>query len=703
MERIFNPKNGTALKVVDDMSGDEVAEEYNKFITTLMEDTVDYEESFLAPQRDIATRYYNGLAPTLESTNSPDEVYGDPDATYDDLDDAITANRSTIVSTDVRDAILNMLPSLIRIFGATEKPVNLVATSEEGVEVAEQATDYVNHVFWNDNPGFLILYSVFKDALTVKTGFVKWWSDTSEEMVEKTFQFITAEQLQQLISEQPDVQIVDYEVAAPGLLAHITLKFKKSKPLTKVGAVPPEEMRLDRQANSFYEQRIVGHEKLSNLSELRGLGYDEEMLLDYVGASKLNINSDERFVRNPGADFGYATGDGIIYGEWYVRADKDGDGIAELRHICTIGEERHIIHDEPANRIKFALFSCDPIPHTIVGDSVADLAIDIQRIKTNVFRGVLDSLAESINPKTVVNELTTNLDDALNDDLGAVIRTRGDPNTAVAFSNTPFVGQQAIPVIEQLDMLLSRRTGQTDASKGLDPKSLQSSTTLGVDAIISGAQERTELVARVLCETGFVHMFRGIYDEICENPNQERIVKIRGKFVNFNTSLFDASVSIEVNPTMGKGTDFVRMNALMGIKQDQLMVMDKYGPTNPFVTPVELLNTVTDLLEIANIRNVSRYFKTPTPEVMEQIMNTPQEPDPMTVAAKAQFEKVRSDTADKVGKQQHADEKLKADDDFRRDKLAMDNLVKLIVAGMKDDQEAKKIEAVAQNEADTTG
>jgi hypothetical protein len=54
---------------------------------------------------------------------------------------------------------------------------------------------------------------------------------------------------------------------------------------------------------------------------------------------------------------------------------------------------------------------------------------------------VLDSLAESINPKTVVNELVTNLDDAMNDDLGAIIRTRGDPQNAVQFATTPFVGQ----------------------------------------------------------------------------------------------------------------------------------------------------------------------------------------------------------------------------------------------------------------------
>lgn len=286
-----------------------------------------------------------------------------------------------------------------------------------------------------------------------------------------------------------------------------------------------------------------------------------------------------------------------------------------------------------------------------------------------MFRGILDSLAESINPRSVINELVTNMDDAMNDDLGAIIRTRGDPNAAVAYSTTPFVGQEAIPVIDMLNQVLQRRTGLSDAAKGLDPKALQSSTMIGVDAVISGAQERIELVARVLAETGFKDLFHGLYNEICENPNQKRVLKIRGNFIPFDTSVFDATMKCEINPTLGKGSDFVRMMTLQQIKQDQQTIINQMGLNNPICGVQEMLNTVTDMLQIANVRNVGRYFKTPPPQVVQAMQSAPREPDPMTVAAHAQMEKVKSDTAQAVSQQQQAEEKLQSDDAFRRDKL----------------------------------
>jgi hypothetical protein len=646
---------------------------YRQFIHAMITDSRDYENSVLAPKRDEAQKYYYGIEPKLWGSGYSDTlIIEDPNATYEEiLGPSEGPSKSSFVSTDVRDAILTMLPSLVRIFAASENVISLVPRSPADDAMAEQATNYVNYVFWQDNPGFLILYGAFKDAMTVKTGYIKWWTDKTKEVKRKQFVNITMEQLQTLMAEDPTAKLTPGSLQQnPAGGVDVTIEAAANKPITRVAGVPPEEMRLDRYARTFSQSRIVGHERIVSIDELTAMGYPRDLAANFLQTQDVHNFTMESMIRNPGRGMSTRVGDGVLYGEWYVKVDTDGDGVAELRYICTMGEAHEIVSDQPANRIKFALFGCDPIAHTIVGDSIADLTIDIQRIKTNMTRGVLDSLAESINPKTVINELTTNLDDALNDDLGAVIRTRGDPSNAVQFASTPFVGQQALPILEYLDSVQQKRTGLSDAARGLDPKVLQSSTMLGVEAVINGQQERTELVARVLAETGYRDLFHGLFNEIVENENQSRTLRINGAWQTYHTSMFDADMSVEVNPTLGKGSDTVRMMTLQQIKQDQQMVFSQFGPQNPVVGIPEMLNTITDMLEIANIKNVSRYFKTPSPEVLQQIMSQPKEPDAMTIAAKANYERVKSETAKAMGEQQFNVQKQAQDEAFRRDSLA---------------------------------
>jgi len=672
IERIFTFKSGETPQTYD--PGD--PNTYQQFIHALITDSRDYENSVLAPKRDEAQKYYYGMLPSLNVTGpwSDTLIIEDPNATFGEIMEPLDGpTKSSFVSTDVRDAVLMMLPSLVRIFAASENVVQLVPRGPQDDGMAEQATNYVNYVFWQDNPGFLTLYGCFKDALTVKTGYIKWWTDNTKEMRRKTFVNINQQQLQMLLQETPGARVMEGTLVQnannPGGI-DVVIEAQISKPLTRVEGVPPEEMRLDRYARTFAKSRIIGHERIVSIDELTAMGYDRDLCANFLQTQDVHNFTMENMIRNPGRGMSSRVGDGVMYGEWYIRIDSDGDGVPELRYICTMGEAHQIVADQPANRIKFALFSVDPISHTLVGDSIADLTIDVQRIKTNMTRGVLDSLAESINPKTVVNELITNLDDALNDDLGAVIRTRGDPRDAVSFASTPFVGQQALPVLEYLDAVQQRRTGLSDAAKGLDPKALQSSTMIGVEAVISGQQERTELVARVLAETGFRDLFHGLFNEIVEAENQTRTLRINGNWQTYNTSMFDADMTVEINPTLGKGSDTVRMMTLQQIKQDQQMVFAQFGPQNPVVGIPEMLNTITDMLAIANIKNVSRYFKTPDPQTLQQIAQAPKEPDAMMVAAKANYERVKSQTAKAIGDQQFAVQKQAQDDAFRRDKLA---------------------------------
>jgi hypothetical protein len=99
------------------------------------------------------------------------------------MDDMPAADgRSSAVSTDVADTIEGLMPQLMDIFAGSDEVVRFEPVGPEDEEAAQQETDYVNHVFMQNNPGFMVLYSFIKDACLSKVGIVKvWWEEREEE------------------------------------------------------------------------------------------------------------------------------------------------------------------------------------------------------------------------------------------------------------------------------------------------------------------------------------------------------------------------------------------------------------------------------------------------------------------------------------------------------------------------------------------
>jgi hypothetical protein len=79
----------------------------------------------------------------------------------------------------------------------------------EDAPAAAQETDYVNHVFMQKNPGFLILYSFIKDALLSKVGIVKVWWEEEEREERETYYDLTDDQYA-MIAADPGVEIVEH-------------------------------------------------------------------------------------------------------------------------------------------------------------------------------------------------------------------------------------------------------------------------------------------------------------------------------------------------------------------------------------------------------------------------------------------------------------------------------------------------------------
>ena len=656
--------------------------EFSASVKQSIDDAVDYIDGFIAPARAKATSFYRG------------DPFGNEEE-----------GRSQIVMTELRDVTQAVIPSLLRIFTASENVVEYMPRNEATVEMAEQATDYVNFIFYNDNPGFQVLHNVFKDALVRKTGIIKWrWSEDLE-ISEAEYTGLDLGQVAVLESD-PEVEIVKIEVEEiieidpdpmTGMeqppIEKLYVRIRRSRPKNRVviEAVPPEEFLISRDARNLDTAMYVGHRSLKTMSELVAMGYDRKEVEEYAGQGDVFSINTEAQTRNPAilsfmnhADNPDGSLRRVIYVESYVRIDKDGDGIAELRKVCSIGNAHHILHDEVATDVPFCVFCPDPEPHMIIGQSLADQVNDLQVIKSAIVRNTMDSLAQVIHPRTVVVEGQVNLDDVMNTETGAIIRAR-QPGMVQALSE-PFVGQAAMPIIQYMDEIRAQRTGITQASQGLDPDVLQSTTAMAVSATVQGAQERIELIARIFAENGMKRLFRGLLRMVCRHQDHARVLRLRGKWVNVDPRYWDADMDVSVNVAFGHGTDHDRMQFMLMLAQKQEQIMQLLGPSNPLCDISQYRAALAKITELAGIKDVSRYFNNVSQEQAMQMaqqasQNKPPDPNQMLVQIeqqKAQVAQIKAQ-ADVVINQQKLDiqrEEAIMQDARERERIQADAMLK---------------------------
>lgn len=648
-------------------------EEFSAVVGSAIDDAADYIDQYVAPAREAATGYYRG------------DLFGNEEE-----------NRSSIVLTEVRDTVLQVMPSLLRVFTSAEKAVEFVPRNREDVPLAEQATDYVNYVFYQDNNGFKVLYDVFKDALVRKTGIVHWRIDETVDVREYYFEDIDEAQYV-LLASDPELEVLEVEqeikqegsADAAGMMMQppvvsysIRVRKKEKQRKLVVEAVPPEEFLVSRNARDLETSNYVGRRQLRTVSDLVAMGYDRDEIMQYAGSYGDNFElNNEAFVRNPAIqpflDSTNQPDDALLrvyYVESYIRVDKDGDGIAELRRVCSIGEAAHVLHDEVIDEVPMALFCPDPEPHTVIGESLAEQVMDLQLIKSNILRNTLDSLAQIITPRMAVVEGQVNLDDVMNTEIGAVIRQRA-PGMVQPLTES-FVGQQALGVLGYLDQIKSQRTGITPQSSGVNADILQSTTKAAVDLMTQGAEQRIELIARIFAETGMKRLFKGLLKAIIKFQDAPRVVRLRNKYVPIDPRYWDASMDVAVNVGLGNGNKAEKLAVLMMILQKQQEAVQMMGPLNPVANIMQMQNTMNDILTANDFKDVARYFGPIGPEQMQQMQQQTEQaaskPDPAELLAEVERQKILADIEIQAAKARLEEAKAIVADDRERDKFEAD-------------------------------
>ena len=565
------------------------------------------------------------------------------------------AGRSQVVSTDVADTVESLLPNLLRVFTSSDKVVRCEPVRAEDEPIADQATAYLNHIFYKENDGFTLLYNFFKDALIEKNGILKIFYDETEDVEHETYKNLTDEEYKVLV-DNPEVEILEHnekedeqadqaieqfeeQMAAQGMDMDIPLpklhdcKIKRIslKGKIKVESIPPEEFLIDKSAVKLEDAEYVGHRVQLTRTQLVQMGYDKDEVYNLPTSDSTILNTEKLARFRNIEDYPYDTSNDpstqkIEIYENYIRYDYDGDGIAELRKVVSVGSSAYtILENMPCDQIPFVSVTPIPMPHRFYGRSIAELVEDIQLMKSTVMRQLLDNMYLTNNNRVAIMDGMVNMDDLLTTRPGGVVRTKQPPNQVMQPLQAQPISQQAFPLLEYLDQVREVRTGVTKYNQGLDSESLNKTAT-GISAIMNQTQMRSELVARIFAETGVKDLFRKMFALSIKYQDKEKIIQLNGEYIPVLPTEWKDRFNVTITVGLGTGTKEQQIMMLNNILQKQLQAFELQGRRDyPMVTMKNIYNTLSKVIENAGLQTVESYFIDPIKG--KQLMTPPPPPE----------------------------------------------------------------------------
>lgn len=550
-------------------------------------------------------------------------------------DIASLPNRSSAVSTDIAEAIETALPDIVEIFVGGDDPATFLPVGPEDEERAQQETDFVNHVVFNEANGFLAFYTAFKDALLTRTGLFYWWWEDSEKVREERFEGKTQEELavaQAVVQQQQGAEI-EAEQREDGLY-DIVIRTTQNLGKVCVKAVPPEDFTIAADAVDLRTATYCAMRDRPRVQDLiaRGIDAEKARSLPTYGVNPEEVAQE----RDRAGESEANTGDGlddlrqVEVRCHYIRLDANGDGQLELYRVLTDAEERIFLEKEEVDAIPFGALTPYLSPHRFYGESVADKLIEIQKIKTTLLRMMLDSGYFALNQRAEVDMSKAN-EFTISDLL------RNEPNMPVrvkqAGAVTPITAGQLnfdiFGAIEHVSVMGEQRTGIVRNAQGLKPDTLHD-TAKGALQLMSMAQKRIRFIARIFAETGVKDMFLGVHSLLRTRSTGAAKARLRGKWTETDPTAWGERKDMVIQVGLGSSgreQDLMAMEKVLEFQQ--IAIQHQGGWNGPLVTADNVHNAMKRFIMAAG-QHAPELFVTDPKEA------PPQEPKPDPALAEMQ-------------------------------------------------------------------
>ncbi len=608
--------------------------------------------------------------------------------------------RSKVISSDVSDAVEPLMANLMRIFTASNKLFHCEPVGVEDVDIAEQSTDYINHVFFKKNNGWVLLHNFIKDALIEKNGFLKVFHEYTDRVVRESYERLSDDEYSMLIDDR-DVEVLEHteyedeSITALGVMSEnitsidsgmgddttisidntpmlhdVVIHRTSKKGKTCIEGIPPEEMLVESNAKAIEDANFIAQRKMMTRGELIELGFDrgivETLPNDRVEDMNQEYQTRHQDIHNTiqRENTDEATQEVEVF-ECYVKCDYSGTGKAELRKFVVAGNNGStLLSDEPYDSFPYVTATPIIMPHRLYGRSIAELVEDVQSVKTYVMRALNDNIYGIQNNRLAIDDSRVNVSDILTNRPNMIVRTKGNPMESIQSMPVQSIGDTAYPLLTYYDELKEARTGISKVGQGLSTDALNSKTSTGLNQVMTQAQQRVEFIARTFANTGVNDLGRKILECVVKYQDKEDIVRIRNKFVPYKPYEWKDRCDITISSGLGTGSQDQQMIFLNNILERQVQALTTQGnPEAPLVNLKKIYNTLEMMVESAGLKNVDMFFLNPDENPI------PEEPP----AEPTEFEKVSMAQIEGENKRKLAELKLKERDlSLKKEKQLLD-------------------------------
>jgi len=419
--------------------------------------------------------------------------------------------------------------------------------------------------------------------------------------------------------------------------------------------VPSEHVVISSDAADVESARFVAWWQVRTASDLRKEGYSAALIAELPSMDDADEMPETEVGRAINSDSDEETGGQgatrrIRVWEGWFDADLNGDGIAEKVKAIWVGdgERCRILKYEEWPLYRAPLFAaCSvPMPHQVIGLCVADLVADVQDLRSETMRQMLDNLALSNQGELVVNEGMSGdveYDSLLARGVGAVHRIKGDASITPLPVMTS--SGDALQAMSLTDQITERRTGISSRTQSLQADTLQNTAT-GANIMEEAINQRLELVARVYAESFFKPLGRYVLHLLHKYHDKAVQLRIKGKFMAFDPSTWDPDMDISVAVGLGTGN----RTRLLAVYQQILSLQQQFVTAFQKNSPVRLSNiiyTCHKMVEAAGLEAPERFFGTEDDarKAEKAIMEEKPQPGPETQKLELEKQKAQAKMA----------------------------------------------------------